>query len=594
MIRGLIEPNLLRSVRSEIQDSLSFTPKETDIYKIHQSGDLTNLDGLDDASLSRLPSLLRLRNALYSSKFRTYLSAVTGAGPLSGKKTDMAINVYTPGCHLLCHDDVIGSRRVSYILYLTDPDRPWREAWGGALRLYPTNVFTDEDGSEIKLPSPDHSLSIAPAFNQLSFFAVQPGESFHDVEEVYARLPEEQDTAADSERVRMAISGWYHIPQEGEEGFEAGLEERLAEKSSLMQLQGSANQFDLPQSQVHVYTEEVQGKGKAKAAVTEDGDEDLTQEDIDLLLKYIKLSYLIPLVMEQVKEEFAEESCVQLDEFLSDSFAETLRKYIEGEEQKFLPGPAAEIEGTTEWRVARPPHKHRFLYQQSRLPEEGENPEGRTPLQELLSDLLPSTAFRKWLSLITAVRLESHNLLARRFRRGHDYTLATGGDDTRSRVEITLGITPTGGWDEEGEDNERTEHEEDVPIASGSNSGAQEGKRREGEAKGGNVGGYEVYMAGDDEADSDDKVAPMDPAVYRSSGGAGGDDQEDNGILFSMPAGWSKLSIVLRDQGVLRFVKYVSRSANGDRWDVLGEFGVSPDDDVEDDGDDDEEDASGC
>jgi hypothetical protein len=55
---------------------------------------------------------------MYSARFREYLSSVTGSGKLSGQKTDMAINVYTEGCHLLCHDDVIGSRRLSYILYL--------------------------------------------------------------------------------------------------------------------------------------------------------------------------------------------------------------------------------------------------------------------------------------------------------------------------------------------------------------------------------------------------------------------------------------------------------------------------------------------
>ncbi|KAK5697048.1 putative component of NuA3 histone acetyltransferase complex, partial [Elasticomyces elasticus] len=117
---------LLRSVRDEIQEHLHFTEKETDIYKIFQSGDLANLDGLDDASLSRLPSVLKLRDAMYSGRFREYLAAVTGSGELSGRKTDMAINVYNEGCHLLCHDDVIGSRRLSYILYLTDPDTPWQ------------------------------------------------------------------------------------------------------------------------------------------------------------------------------------------------------------------------------------------------------------------------------------------------------------------------------------------------------------------------------------------------------------------------------------------------------------------------------------
>jgi Rps23 Pro-64 3,4-dihydroxylase Tpa1-like proline 4-hydroxylase len=68
---------------------------------------------------------------------------------------------------------------------LTDPDVPWKEEWGGALRLFPTETFEDENGEKTVTPSPEVSKVIPPAWNQLSFFAVQPGESFHDVEEVY-------------------------------------------------------------------------------------------------------------------------------------------------------------------------------------------------------------------------------------------------------------------------------------------------------------------------------------------------------------------------------------------------------------------------
>lgn len=183
VIPALISDTLLRSVRTEILTHISFTPKETDIYKIQQSGDLANLDGLDSAQLADLPSLVTLRDALYSAEFRAFLEDVTGAGKLSGKKTDMAINIYTPGSYLLCHDDVIGTRRVSYILYLTDPDEPWQAEWGGGLRLYATEKKRNKGGEEVKVPLPEHVKVIPPTWGQLSFFAVQPGESFHDVEE---------------------------------------------------------------------------------------------------------------------------------------------------------------------------------------------------------------------------------------------------------------------------------------------------------------------------------------------------------------------------------------------------------------------------
>ena len=68
------------------------------------------------------------------------ISKVTGCGKLSGVKTDMSINTYRKGCHLLTHDDVIGSRRVSFILYLPDPDKTWKPEFGGSLRLFPSIV----------------------------------------------------------------------------------------------------------------------------------------------------------------------------------------------------------------------------------------------------------------------------------------------------------------------------------------------------------------------------------------------------------------------------------------------------------------------
>lgn len=621
MIPSLIAPPLLRSVRDEIQEHLSFTEKETDIYKIFQSGDLANLDGLDDASLSRLPSLLQLRDALYSPQFRKYLGEITGSGELSGRKTDMAINVYTPGCHLLCHDDVIGSRRVSYILYLTDPDTFWQAEWGGALRLFPTKTVKDDKGEDVKIPSPDFSLSIPPAFNQLAFFAVQPGESFHDVEEVYH--PKDNENT-EKGRVRMAISGWYHIPQEGEDGYEEGLEEKLAEKSSLAQLQGRGDIYDRPQPHVVAYenpelsTEAAQdkgkadpkGKGKQVAQKEEDTEAELTEADLDFLLKFMSASYLTPDTTEELSENYGENYSLSLERFLSEKFSSRVRAYIEEQEregEKALPKSATEIEQKTDWKVARPPHKQRYLYQQitNADNEEAPKPETKTPIQELFQDLFPSTPFKKWLSLCTGVsKMISHNLLARRFRRGEDYTLASGYDGEEPRLEFTLGLTPTLGWEkeEDGDDDVTMEGTEAEKSENGKTKGSN-GKSKETEADDGpSFGGYEVYMAGDDDDDNDgdeddeagggaskDKKAKSksDPAIYKAAKSGGADGEEDDGILFSTTAAWNRMSIVLRDQGTLKFVKYISRSAPGDRWDVTGEIEVEFDDD--DDDDDDEE-----
>ena len=64
VVPSLVNDDLLRAVRREILDNIHFTPKETDIYQIHQSGDLANLDGLPASALEKLPSLLKLRDAL--------------------------------------------------------------------------------------------------------------------------------------------------------------------------------------------------------------------------------------------------------------------------------------------------------------------------------------------------------------------------------------------------------------------------------------------------------------------------------------------------------------------------------------------------
>ena len=510
----------------------------------------------------------------------------------------MAVNVYTPGCHLLCHDDVIGSRRVSYILYLTDPEKPWKAEWGGALRLYPTQTYSDEDSQSYNMPSPDHSVSIPPAFNQLSFFAVQPGESFHDVEEVYAET-ESQEGVKDESRMRMAISGWYHIPQKGESGYVEGLEGQLAEKSSLTQLQGKEDKYDLPKTDLQYYSNTKPSTDIGLPTPSSQEDLSLSEDDLTFLLKFLAPTYLTPDTLESVSSIFAEECSLCLDTFLSSKFSDSVREYIMAQESQSLPLKSADIEQDTAWTVARPPHKYRFLFQKPEPPDAEES-----PLRELLNDLYPSTAFQKWLSLATGHRIVSHSSLLRRFRRGHDYTLATGYEEDSPRIELCLGITPTPGWGDD-QDQEPDNHDAENGTSKLDKDALNE------QSADRDVGGYLAYMAGEENEDTVDddtgshhgvevpkdmstgarstkitnpQKAKQDPAIYQASG-----DDEDDGVLFSMPAGWNRLGIVLRDRGTMRFVKYVSRMANGDRWDLVGEFGIVDDGNGEDDDDGTEE-----
>lgn len=598
VVSNLIQEDLLRNVRSEITEHIHFTLKETDIYRIHQSGDLANLSNLDQDSLKRLPSLVELRNALYSSDFRQWVSDVTGAGKVSGRKTDMAVNVYTPGSYLLCHDDVIGSRRVSYILYLTDPDNPWRAEWGGGLRLYPTEPKTNKAGEEIKVPLADWNVNIPPSFSQLSFFAVRPGESYHDVEEVYHGKNAEEDKG----RIRMAVSGWFHIPQEGEDGYEAGLEEAQAQKSSLAQLQGAADEFDEPQT-VFRHFDEPRKVANAQATGTEDdpGDEDdqdetlLTEQDLTFLLQYITPGFLVPDKLEELAESFEETSMLQLEAFLADKFAKDLKPYLERLDQ-----PSFE-EHVNPWPIARPPHKHRFAY----LTESTAPASDYNPIAQLLNDLIHSHAFKKWLALAMGLKPSSlirQHALARRFRTGHDYALANTYTGDQPRLEFTINLTPSTGWERDGPPPAPAP----APDTSGTNANGKHKSGANGSSSSSTTtkdtlvnmtdlpeyGGEEIYMAADDDdadnVSSHSKALPSvgrksrnyDPAVYQSNAnghGNGMEDDDDGGILFTNAPTWNTFSVVLRDKGTMRFVKYVSQAAGGDRWDVKGEIELAGD-----------------
>jgi Rps23 Pro-64 3,4-dihydroxylase Tpa1-like proline 4-hydroxylase len=602
VVPSLIQEELLRSVRREVTTHVHFTLKETDIYRIHQSGDLANLSNLPAEALKHLPSLVELRDALYSTQFREWVSFVTGAGKVSGKKTDMAVNVYTPGSYLLCHDDVIGSRRVSYILYLTDPDHPWQAEWGGGLRLFPTEVKKNKAGEDIKVPLPEHSLNIPPSFGQLSFFAVRPGESYHDVQEVYHG----ENPDADGGRIRMAISGWFHIPQEGEDGFEEGIEQAQAQRSSLAQLKSAANEFDEPQLVFRHFDEprSVMDSHASKHEVDPGDDQDteddvLTEQDLTFLLHYIAPSYLTPDMIGDFRSFFGNTSSLQLEHFFNAKIATELKDYVSGAEQH--EGAHSESRAhPSNWEVARPPQKHRFTYLQGSEALHKDS----TPISRILTDLLHSHAFKKWLALVTGLDTKSlvrQNAIARRFRRGKDYALANPFQGEQPQLEFTISITPTEGWeprDDGANEDTDVKPQPDIPTSNGTHGqetvngdkGKGKGKARASEqvqvTQSAEIefGGEEAYMAGDDDEDDENasvhsKSLPSvgrkaDPAVYKSSNGA---DDEDDGILFANPPAWNRFSIVLRDKGTLRFVKYVSHAANGDRWDIKGEVELGED-----------------
>ncbi|KAI8076749.1 Oxoglutarate and iron-dependent oxygenase degradation C-term-domain-containing protein [Halteromyces radiatus] len=502
-IDQLMNDSLLRSVRKEIQENLHFTVKETDIYKVWQTGDLANLDGLPEDELAKLSHLFKLRNALYSQDFRDFISSVTNCGPLSGTKTDMSINSYNEGCHLLNHDDVIGTRRVSFILYLTDPDQRWDPQDGGALELYPV--------IEKGIPAVEPTVIIPPQWNQFVMFTVQPGHSFHSVEEV---VPQGKP--------RLSISGWFHIPQKGEPGYNALVEEGQA-KSSLEQLQeesDSSTKF-----------------AQYKTPLEDDATEGLTEEDLISLAEWMNPHYLNMTILSKMSEQFLEESAVQCKDILNKEWYDKIKQAtLEADEQDGFGKERMMAHGTGtqrgNWECQGPPHRHRYMVVNS------DNKKQQESSSSLLGDLkhkFSDEPFRHWLAVVTQLLPLGYRGDARRFRPGHDYTLAT----TNTRGQGVLDVT--------------------FCMASMPSDEAQE------KWDGGEYGGYECYMAPHDEEE--------DAAVYKAA--------DEEGALLTMPAGENELALVLRDEGVMRFIKYVSARAPGSRWDVAFEYDLPEEQDEE-------------
>lgn len=147
VIESLCRDDAMRKIHEEATTNMTATFKETDLFKVFQTGDLAVMNKSNKKLMNKMPHLLSLRDSLYSTEFREFIQSITGCGELTDR-VDCSANAYTNGCHLLCHDDVIGTRRVSYIIYLTDPDDEWKAREGGALELYPIDETSLIDRGE--------------------------------------------------------------------------------------------------------------------------------------------------------------------------------------------------------------------------------------------------------------------------------------------------------------------------------------------------------------------------------------------------------------------------------------------------------------
>ncbi|KAJ3252653.1 hypothetical protein HK103_001356 [Boothiomyces macroporosus] len=378
-IPSIINDSLLRKVRKEILSNLSYKRKETDIYTLNQSGDLANLKGLKSQELSKLESVVELYNGIYSKEFRNFVQEITGCEPLSGEKVDMAFNNYTQGCHLLVHDDMISTRMISFILYLVDSD--WEPTDGGALELY-----GEKDG----VPDIEPSKRIDVEWNKIVFFAVEPGKSFHSVEQVV------------SNKERLSCQGWFHVAQEGEEGFTTG--KRNLVNSTLSEL-SKAKPIDF---------------------------KEFTDTHVDLK-KFINEKYLQDSFLKSMSGKFVEDSAILLKDFLEPSLAKKIQHLLVERDSIFkkdtMPPHGTQSDG---WKTVGPIHVQRLQILEDKSKE---------PLIAELLHFFKSKEFQKYISKISVMTITKHSINARRFRPGLDYTLAT----VKECLSVTLNLS-VGEW----------------------------------------------------------------------------------------------------------------------------------------------------
>ncbi len=259
-IDNLCKYHDMLQIRKDIVRNLPTVDRETDLFKVSQTIDLNNIP-INSAHAQKIPHLMALRTHMYSAEFREFLESVTGCGTLSDR-VDCAANVYSCGSHLLTHDDVITTRKLSYIIYLSEsPDEQecgvekegdcphdWKDEYGGALELYdavpapilPKNAsatarkLSDDNETEakietevetetaaqeavtVKIPLPVPARIIPPTFNSMVVFEVKAGESFHAVQEVYSATAR-----------RVSIQGWFHFAGPRPDNYDRGATVRL-------------------------------------------------------------------------------------------------------------------------------------------------------------------------------------------------------------------------------------------------------------------------------------------------------------------------------------------------------------------------------
>jgi Rps23 Pro-64 3,4-dihydroxylase Tpa1-like proline 4-hydroxylase len=487
-IRDLFKSDFLAAVKDEIKSQTKVKFKESDLFRVYQSIDMANLTPGCELAV-QLPHVMKLREVLYSQEWRSFIERLAGLPPSTlVSQIDCACNCHAPGCHLLCHDDVIGTRKISYIIYLTELD--WKEEEGGSLELYAAQgESTQEDSGPFPVPA----SRAWPIFNSMAFFVVEPGQSYHAVQEVLGDRP------------RLSLQGWYHASEPPHN----------IELATLQQLK-----------KVRGY-----GENDQTLATKFDSTTDFSESDKEYLGKYVKAEYLLDDALDEIQQRFVNDSSVQLRDFLQDKWVPKM----EPQKPSVYDDAYYKSGVSTEWQLRGPAHMQRYLEYQADVTSADDCQVIGSLLHHVKTHVFESLQFARLLKRLTSLEqptgIRSGEI--RRFRPGLDYTVAHYGLMVDQSV---LDATMCFVYDE---------NDENIVWESG------------------DCGGFECYIAADDQ-DDDDK-GPADEY-----------NEDDDTELLSVSASNNTLSLVYRDPGTMRFVKYVGSSAPSSRYDISMEYAVPP------------------
>ena len=563
-------------VLHEVKHNLKAKYKESDLFRVYQSIDLANLKPnhpnlkLDN----NMPATMALRKSLYSTQWRNHMEdiACLSRGTLTDQ-VDCAINCHDKGCHLLCHDDVIGTRKVSYILYLTDPEPDWCDTDGGRLELYDSMVLPSVSSvssvstSSVSIPGSEMNTegactgerapgvfpvkTILPKHNSMAYFVVEPGRSFHSVQEVFCDRP------------RLSIQGWYHAKE---------LPKHM-EQASLSQLKkNNVGEHDFEGDFMPMIDTDGNDNGNDNGTDNETDTMEFTQEDKDFLSQYINKTYLRPESIQEICTHFEEDSSVQLRHFFNLDWEKKVSDLLQMEDEECCIGrDRTSLDYTVgvsnDWIPVGPAHKQRFLEYVGVGEDLEKNGNGNengnetmtcgSILKHLKEKVMQSPQFGRLLKSYTSLGMPlGYRGRIRRFRPGLDYTIAHYGILTRSPVlDATMCFVSGNG-------NQSTGNDDDDDMLWQSDD----------------KGGFECYIEADDDGDDDDEKEGQAEAEDEYN-------EEDDTKLLSVSACNNTLSLVYRDPGTMRFVKYLGIGAPSSRWDLSLEYEVEDDNEGSEEGD---------